>query len=232
MDATWFLTNSGFIFQGFPLQNTGFTQLNGVMVSFVCQLCQAGVPSCLMKCLCGCGHVLKQDLTFTNTDLKHSRLPFIEQESLVQSSKNPKSKTEIFFRRNSVSRLQHRCLTCLSSSLLLLHGFQSWDDTIKAYLNVWFYSVQVYLWALTQFFRRELSLPIWQHPVDSGFCLFVSFSSQRTLASADAQETFINICKVNEFVNNGYRISTWHLIIWFIQTSHLGLSSSLGFAAA
>lgn len=107
MDAVWFLTNSGYIFQGFPLQNTGFTRLNGVMVTFVCQLCQAGVPSCLMKCLYECGHVLKQDLTFTNTDLKYSRLAFLEQESLVQSSKSPKSKTEISLRRNSVSRLQH-----------------------------------------------------------------------------------------------------------------------------
>lgn len=88
----WFLTNSGFIFEGFPLQNTGFRQLNGVMVTFVCQLCQTGVPSCLMKCLYECGHVLKQDLTFTNTDLKYSRLPFIEQGNLVQSSKIPKSK--------------------------------------------------------------------------------------------------------------------------------------------
>lgn len=34
--------------------------------------------------------------------------------------------------------------------------------------------------------------------------LFVCFSSQRTLASADVHETFINICKVDEFVNNGY----------------------------
>lgn len=61
-------------------------------------LWQAVVPSCLVKRQYRHESVLKWDLTFTNTDFKWSRLPFVDQEGLVQSIKSPKWKTEVSFR--------------------------------------------------------------------------------------------------------------------------------------
>lgn len=64
-------------------------------VPFICHLCQAWVPSCLVKCQYGCGSVLKWDLTVTNTDFKYRGLHYCSLSKRALSNPLEALKTEL-----------------------------------------------------------------------------------------------------------------------------------------